>query len=76
DDSALASSLSSDHSANTIKQFKNFTRAALQKITQIQLNPMAYADMRMVAYKNPLKTHFANPYVTSAYSGMLFNSYM
>lgn len=46
----------------------------LRKTNQISLNPMNYVDQTMVAYKNP-KHNFPNPYVTSAYSGMLFNGY-
>jgi flagellar hook-associated protein 2 len=55
---------------------KGFAQSTLRKVNQIQLNPMDYVDKRIVAYKNPSTEHFANPYVTSAYSGMLFNGYM
>jgi hypothetical protein len=35
---------------------------------------MDYVDKKIVAYKNP-GHNFASPYITSAYSGMMFNSY-
>lgn len=53
---------------------KNFTNALLQKASQVSLNPMYYVDRVMVAYKNPGR-NFASPYITSAYSGMMFNGY-
>jgi len=76
DEKDLTNALNDTATEDDISMLKDFTRSALRKITNIQLNPMDYADKRIVAYKNPAKTHFANPYMTSAYSGMLFNSYM
>lgn len=76
DDKLLADSLTNAADENVIDSMKRFAKSALRKISQVQLNPMDYVDKRIVAYKNPYKTHFANPYITSAYSGMLFNGYM
>ncbi|MGN0346135.1 MAG: flagellar filament capping protein FliD [Lachnospiraceae bacterium] len=76
DDKTLADNISTGSTADSISELKHFTSSVLHKVNQVQLNPMDYVDKRIVAYKNPTKTHFANPYVTSAYSGMLFNSYM
>ena len=53
---------------------QSFTNAVLKKSGQIALNPMEYVDKKIVAYKNP-GASFISPYVTSAYSGMMFNSY-
>jgi len=53
---------------------KDFTNAVLRKTNQISLNPMEYVDKKLVTYKNP-GHNFVNPYITSAYSGMMFNSY-
>lgn len=53
---------------------KEFSNSILHKSDQIALNPMDYVDKKIVAYKNP-GHNFANPYITSAYSGMMFNSY-
>ncbi len=76
DEEKLGESLKSGEVAEELTTLKNFTKFALRKAGQVQLNPMDYADKRIVAYKDPTKAHFANPYVTSAYSGMLFNGYM
>lgn len=60
--------------AQTFDYIKDFSNALLRKSNQISLNPMDYVDRTMVAYKNP-GHNFANPYSTSAYSGMMFNGY-
>lgn len=54
---------------------RDFTTSALNKANNVSLNPMNYVDRTIVAYKNPNGPNFASPYITSAYSGMLFNSY-
>ena len=41
----------------------------------IAINPMHYVNKTLISYPNPNKT-FANPYVTSIYSGMMFNGYV
>ncbi len=53
---------------------KQFAGSMLRKADQVSLNPMHYADRTIVAYKNP-GHNYASPYVTSAYTGMMFNSY-
>lgn len=66
-----------DHSediADTFSYLKDFSNSLLRKSRQISLNPMDYVDKTMVAYKNP-GHNFVNPYDTSAYTGMMFNSY-
>lgn len=50
--------------------------SAYQYSQSFSLNPMKYIqDKLIITYPNPTKEHFANPYITSEYSGMLFNSY-
>lgn len=60
--------------SRTFDYIKDFSSALLRKSNQVSLNPMDYVDRTMVAYKNP-GHNFANPYSTSAYSGMMFNGY-
>lgn len=69
--SALLSQSDYDSSLSTIKDFAS---SILRKANQISLNPMEYVDKTVVAYKNP-GHNFTAPYVSSNYSGMLFNSY-
>ena len=60
---------------NLLSSIRNFTTSTLNKANDVSLNPMNYVDRTIVAYKNPNGPNFASPYITSAYSGMLFNSY-
>lgn len=57
-----------------LSSIKDFTGSILRKTNQVSLNPMHYVDKTIVAYKNPGRS-FVSPYVTSAYSGMMFNGY-
>lgn len=54
---------------------QDFANSLLRKTNQISLNPMEYVNKTLVAYKNPNGANYATPYITSNYSGMLFNSY-
>ena len=63
-----------DESRTQFSTIKDFTDSILRKTNQISLDPMEYVERTMVAYKNP-GHNFATPYMTSNYSGMLFNSY-
>lgn len=48
----------------------------VQKAKVFSLDPMKYIENKViVTYPNPKRENFANPYMTSIYSGMLFNSY-
>ncbi|MBQ7944120.1 MAG: flagellar filament capping protein FliD [Lachnospiraceae bacterium] len=53
---------------------RKFGNHILAKMDSISLNPMEYVNKKVCAYKHPSNT-FIIPYVTSAYSGMLFNMY-
>lgn len=55
-----------------INEFKN---ALSSKADEISINPMKYVNKVMISYPNPVKS-FANPYITSIYTGMMFNSYV
>ena len=61
-------------SGESLDVLKRFAGTMLRKADQVSLNPMHYADKTVVAYKNP-GHNYATPYVTSAYTGMMFNSY-
>ena len=51
-----------------------FAQSVLNKANQVSLNPMEYVEKTIIAYKNPGKS-YSSPYITSAYSGMMFNGY-
>ncbi len=64
----------SDDINATFGSLKNFSNMLLRKTNQVSLNPMDYVEKVMVAYKNP-GHNFINPYVTSSYTGMMFDGY-
>ncbi len=76
DEEELDRMLRNNATDSDVEHLKDFTQTACRKIAHVQLDPMEYVDKRIVAYKNPRVSHFPNPYITSAYSGMIFNSYM
>lgn len=73
DEQLLGQALTEDMT-DTIDSLVGFKASLLAKTEEVLLNPMDYVDKKIVAYPNPGKS-FANPYLTSIYSGMLFNSY-
>ncbi|MDE7224444.1 MAG: hypothetical protein K2O34_11790, partial [Acetatifactor sp.] len=66
--------VSSEDVSDTFHTLRDFSNSLLRKSTQVSLNPMQYVEQTIVAYKNP-GHNYVNPYVSSAYSGMLFNGY-
>ncbi|MCH4193249.1 MAG: flagellar filament capping protein FliD [Butyrivibrio sp.] len=53
---------------------KEFAADVSSKSKEFMLDPMKFADHPIVNYKNPGRT-LPNPYITSEYSGMMFNNY-
>lgn len=74
DDEAVQKTAMGSDAKEAFSSVMNFTHSLVRKSNQIALNPMNYVNNIVVAYKNPGK-NFATPYITSAYSGMMFNSY-
>lgn len=74
DSAQLEDALSEDDAKALLEPMTSFTNSLLRKTDSISLNPMNYVNKTIVAYKNP-GHGYASPYVTSAYSGMMFNSY-
>ena len=58
----------------TLQGINGFKNAVLRKVNQSLLNPMEYVDKVILNYKKP-GGNYPAPYITSIYSGMLFNSY-
>lgn len=75
DKDALRETASNSQDINgTFGSLKNFSNMLLRKSNQVSLNPMDYVEKVMVAYKNP-GHNYPNPYITSAYTGMMFDGY-
>lgn len=65
----------SDDVQSALSSVRSFTQAISHKAEEISLNPMKYVDQTIVEYKNPGGHNWPSPYVTSEYTGMMFNSY-
>lgn len=64
----------SEYAKEDFSAIRDFANTLVRKMNQVSLNPMDYVNKTIIAYKNPGK-NYATPYITSAYSGMFFNSY-
>lgn len=58
-----------------LKHLKEFRGSLASKADEISIDPMKYVKKVMISYPNPVK-NLANPYITSIYSGMMFNGYV
>ncbi len=74
DDEKLTENINNSDALESFSGVRKFTNSVLNKANQVTLNPMNYVQKTIVAYKNPGK-EFVTPYITSQYSGMMFNSY-
>lgn len=71
----LKAGLEENGAKESLDGIKRYANAVLNKSNAISLNPMNYVNKTIVAYKNPGK-NLAPAYITSQYSGMMFNSYV
>ena len=75
-DDALATQACEDGGMESLFTRENgFIARVLNKAEAITINPMEYLDKTIVTYPDSERTAYANPYVTSMYSGLFFNSY-
>lgn len=74
DRKTLSTAIHAGDADDKFQVVKNFTQQIFRKTKQISLNPMKYVDKTVVAYKNP-GHNLPTPYVSSNYTGMLFNYY-
>lgn len=59
----------------SLVSLNSFRQAIVSRADDISINPMKYVDKVMISYPNPVHS-FANPYMTSIYTGMMFNGYI
>ena len=74
DENLLEQSAQSEDAIQLLSPLKDFSSSLYNKGEQISRDPLNYAYKKIVAYKNPGK-NFSTPYLTSHYSGLLFNYY-
>ena len=58
-----------------IEPLKEFTKALVAKTEEISIDPMKYVERPVFNYKDPHGSDNPSPYITSEYSGMMFNNY-
>lgn len=75
-DELLASQASEDGGMERLfKRENGFASKMFDKMNAVAINPMDYLDKIVVTYPGNDRTSFINPYVTSIYSGLFFNSF-
>lgn len=75
-DNALVSQTVNDGSIkDSLKKITAFKNDLSRVADNITINPMHYVNKIMISYPNPVRS-FSNPYVTSIYTGMMFNGYI
>ncbi len=73
EESLLVQSANEGKLEDSLHKLNGFRQLMISKADQININPMSYVDKKVVAYPNPTR-NFPNPYVTSRYTGMMFNA--
>lgn len=74
DDTKLRQAAEGEDMKELFQPVQDFTKALYRKTESVALDPLNYINKTIVAYKNP-GHNFNSPYVTSNYTGFLFNSY-
>lgn len=74
DEELFSNIITKENAKDVLTPTTEFAQSVLNKANQVSLNPMEYVEKTIVAYKNPGKS-YSSPYITSAYSGMMFNGY-
>lgn len=59
---------------NSLSDLSRFKNALQHKAGSIMINPMEYINKTIISYKNPSRPS-SDPYMTSLYSGMMYNGY-
>lgn len=75
DRALLTQSFEEDGIASFNQKLSSFKKDILSRADSISLNPMNYVNKTLISYPNPTKS-YVNPYMTSIYTGMMFNSYI
>ena len=75
DEALLVQSANEGNLKDSLDKLGAFKKTLMNKANNISVNPMAYVDKKLISYKNPMR-NFNNTYMTSIYSGMMFNGYV
>lgn len=75
EDSILIQSAGEGSLSESLEKLNAFKKAVVAKADDISIDPMKYVNKKLISYPHPLR-NFTNPYVSSVYSGMMFNGYV
>ncbi len=75
DSELLKQAVSGSDSLKALEPVNRFADALIEKTKEISVDPMKYVDRPVVNYRNPDSRDYSSPYITSEYSGMMFNNY-
>ena len=75
DEALFIQTANEDDLDKSLASLNSFRQAIVSRADDISINPMKYVDKVMISYPNPIHS-FANPYMTSIYTGMMFNGYI
>ncbi len=75
DESLVSQAIDDNNIADSLSVITSFTTELGKLADGMSINPMRYVDKTMISYPNPVIS-FSNPYVTSIYTGMMFNGYI
>lgn len=75
DEALFIQTANEDDLDKSLASLNSFRQAIVSRADEISINPMKYVDKVMISYPNPVHS-FANPYMTSIYTGMMFNGYI
>ncbi len=75
DEALFIQTANEDDLDKSLASLNSFRQAIVSRADDISINPMKYVNKVMISYPNPVHS-FANPYMTSIYTGMMFNGYI
>ncbi len=71
----LREATESETPAQPLENIKEFAKALSVKTDEISIDPMKYVERPVFNYRDPHGSDNPSPYITSEYSGMMFNNY-
>lgn len=75
EESILVQSADEGTLTHGLEQLNILKKSLVKKANDMSVDPMKYVNKKMIAYPNPMR-NFITPYVSSIYSGMMFNGYI
>lgn len=75
DEALFAQSIREGSLSDTLSAINSFKKDIVSKANAVTINPMLYVNKTMISYPHPIKP-VTNPYITSIYSGMMYNNYI